>query len=311
MLLEFNKNYIPLFLEMNDYIISYIIDNTFLGSNRHCCFAHYPYRAFSLLYELYNNDISREVFPESLQQVLDVDFNLPKWFNNYLLIGDDDHIYRFGIKIDMNITENSDYPVQLSNIRYYHGYSPFTLNRTINLTSIQAFYLFANLLTNNRCFSFQKICSANDLLSLSLENFISKIVLTDRWRSERFGKVYTILNHFSFEYLKFLTIELNKNHLSPASLLHFSGATTLAYLRYFTPVDKFLTDIISILRNSAASIHYCQRVLYYTLLYSSLNYTNTEDKVFRFIDNGSTHTKNFYDRDIAKEFPYSEELADF
>lgn len=308
-MLEFDWEYIPLSLEINDGIATFIIDNTLLGSSRFGSFSHYPYRAFGLILQLFHNELTRDVFPKELYEVLDTDFNIPHFFFHDLLVGEGDQgKFHHALKLDMNISEEFSLPIQLTNIQYCHGYSFKTLNRTISLSTQQAFYLFANILLNDRCYIYNNHFTAQSLMDISPSDFTQFIHEADKWRVNRYGKSYTVLNQFSFIYFQHLYSELMANRISPAALLCYSGATSLSFLQSLPPVDRYISDVLSSMKGTPPKL-LNQRVLYYTLLYSSVDFSKLDDEVFRFIDDGSVYKKNFYDKTVAKEFPASDKLV--
>jgi len=311
-MLEFDKDYIPLFLQINDRINSMIIDNTLLGTSTDLSSCnHFPYRAFTLIMQLFHNDLTREVFPERLQNILDIDFTINKGFYHELLVGEEDqNYYHFGITLDMKITDDSVAPVQLDNIQYNNGSNFFPLKRVITLTPQQALYIFSNILLNDRIYLYNHIYHHEKFLKTTLSDFTADVIEHDSWRLNRYGKVYTILNRFSFEYLHHIAIEILGNQLSPASLLHYSGATVLGFLRHLPPIDTYLSEVIDILRNYASgSIN--QEVLYYTLLYNSRSNITASDKVFRFLEDHRVTWKAKCNVAPTKEFPKSDTMKDF
>lgn len=320
-MLTLEEGDIPLFLEANGEVFSYIIDNTFLGAERTSLLISQPYRAFSLLVELYNHDSTREVFPEKIAALLETDFTLPNSFSQDLLVGQvDQGKYHYGISLDMSISKDQLKPVSLSHIRYYHGFKPFTFDCTLTLTPQQAFYLFANILTNSILFHFEYVYYPQELLALSLTKFTENYIQRNKYDHDRFGEAFTIYNQLAFEYLQHLkTILLNKT-LTPATLFPLSGATTLGFLRHLPPVENYLYDVISVLKNPITKPSLNQEVLYYTLLYNVANFNRTidnnravdfkptDDFVYRFLEDKSPKSKNYYSRDIAKPFPISDTM---
>jgi len=313
-LLEFDKDYIPLFISINDRINSMIIDNTLLGCSKQISSCnHYPYRAFSLIMQLFRNELTREVFPKQIHDLLDVDFNIPNWFFRDMLVGEEDqNYYHYGLKLDMSITEDSPTSIIINNFQYNNGYEFFPLNREITLTPQQAFFTFSNILLNDRCFIFDYAYrTPQDLLKISLENFSKEILRFDSWRLNRYGKAYKILNLYSFAYLKYFIMELQNNNLKPASLLHYSGARLLGYLRHLPSIDMYLLDVINLLKDQVNPPPLNSQVLYFTLLYNAVNYSKIADDVFRFLDDHTIGSVISTSTVTKKEFPKSNDMKKF
>ncbi|MGC9781275.1 MAG: hypothetical protein HZR80_18685 [Candidatus Heimdallarchaeota archaeon] len=310
-MLEFEKNYIPLFLEHNESIISYIVDNKFLGSDRFGGFGHYPYRAFGLLLDLFNNEITKKVFPKNLQKILDTDFNIPKIFCDDFLVGEGfNSRYHYCISLDMTITDDSKKPVLFDNITYLHGYKGKPFDVSLKFSSEEAFILLSNILANDRSYIFSGLSNMYPNLDLDHSQLAEEIIALDKWRVNKFGKSYLILNSYAFEYLKYLKTELSTNRLSPYALLHFSGATSLSFLRSLPPVDSFISEVLKSLQKRK-SLLFNQKVLYYTLLYSTQTFREQHEKAKKFLNDYRIFCKFDYDKLIAKEFPISDDLADF
>jgi hypothetical protein len=311
-MLEFDWKYIPLSLDINDGIATFVIDNSLLGSSRFGSFRHYPYRAFGIVLQLFHNKHTREVFPQKLYNVLDTEFNIPPFFYHDLLVGEGDQgKFHHALKLDMSISEDATFPIQLSNIQYCHGYSFTPLNRTISLSTKQALYLFANILLNDRVFHYKLHFRPQTLIQKPLTEFMQFIHEKHNWAFDRYGKSITVLNQFAFVYYQHIYSELLSGNLSPEAFLCYNGATSLAYLRDIPPVKQYILEVIQSLRKSPPST-FIQQVLYYTLLYSADKYSKTtDDEVFRFIDDGSVTSKNSYDKLVRKEFPDSDKTIQF
>lgn len=310
LMLEFDKNYIPLFLEQNEANVSYIIDNKLLGSDKYGGYGHYPYRAFSLILDFYNNESTRNIIPERLQKVLDIDFNVPKFYSKDLLVGELDQLYRYGITLEMIINDDSSKPIQFTNFNYYHGIQGTPLNKTIALKLEHAFFLTANILANDRCLMFDRLVGKYPRLELDELPVSEDIYTLERWRVENYGKSYIVLTEFAFEYLKYLRDELLAERLSPSAILHFSGATTLAFLNEISPVKNYIDEVLLILKEGKR-IDFNQKVLYYALIHSSLLYLLDNDEVKNFLSDYRVNSKYDYEKTILKEFPKSNNSLKF
>jgi len=65
-----NRNYIPLILERNETLSVYIIDNVILGFEQTSFQGTYPFRAYNLLLQLYNNHLTRKSIPKQFHKFL-------------------------------------------------------------------------------------------------------------------------------------------------------------------------------------------------------------------------------------------------
>ncbi|NHJ48982.1 MAG: hypothetical protein FK733_14445 [Asgard group archaeon] len=308
-MLDYDWNYIPLSLVINENITTYIIDNTLLGSIHSSSFGHSPYRAFSLLLQLFNNDLTRDVFPKQLSDVLGNDCNIPTGINKELLVGDcDQGMCHYALNVDMIISEDIKLPVHFTNFQYNHRASYKILNRSISISSKQAFYLLGNILLNNRYHIFDYHFTIHEIMDKTLVEYTEFIDETNPRNGSRYYDIYRLLNQYSFVYIQYLYSKLIAGLLSPAALLCYNGATTLAFLRSIPPVEKYIVDIISSLKGTPPKT-FNQQVLYYTLLYSSFNYKNAEDIVYKFLEDQSDKSKNLYVKTIAKGFPESDRIV--
>lgn len=310
-MLEFDKNYTPFFVQVNNKINSMIIDNTLLGcSTKLSSCNHYPYRAFSIIMQLFRNELTRGIFPKRLYDILDVDFNIPNGFYRDLLVGEEDQgKSHYGLTLDVQICDDFPTLVKIDNIKYNHGFKFFQLNRTITLTPEQAFHTFSNILLNDRCYAFNYKYHANELLDYSLEHFTKDFILANEWCRNRHGKAFTVYNQFSFEYLKHIETILQNNSLHPSSLLHNSGATLLGFLKHLPVVENYLRDVISILKNKTLPASLNSQVLYFTLLYCSMD--RKDDFVFRFLDDHRVGSAISTSSVTKQEFPISDEMKEF
>ena len=61
---ENDWEYLPLILERNEYISTYIIDNQLIGSdNREISFGIRPFKAYKLLCDLVRNNATKKAIP--------------------------------------------------------------------------------------------------------------------------------------------------------------------------------------------------------------------------------------------------------
>ena len=308
-MIELDQNYIPLSLEMNDNIISYIIDNQLIGSQRGGSSLHNPFSAFRLVCKLYKNEITRKVIPKPLQEILAVDFELPKYGSQELLIGAKvDRMYKYGLSLDMRVIADSTSPIELFNIRYYHGNNLILLPHSLSLTASQAFHLFANILANDRCIVFADYFYGADLLVSKIDPAIKTVLQREDSNIVLYGKAFKLLTQFSFTYLHYLSEELTKNTLHPSSILQLSGATTLAYLRQLPEIDKYLKSIVKSLQKPT-NLSTNEQILYYTLLYSSIESYVPDDKIHHYFEDYTDNLKSYYDTNLTKEFPISDKMA--
>ncbi len=299
MLLEINNDYIPLVLEQTGKIITYIIDNHVIGSKRYEGVFTYPYRAYSLLLELATHEQIWRAIPNELLSILDAKIKTPPYFSKDYLIGEMDNQFgSYCLTLDMVLDESTSQTIQLRNIQYLQGTEKITLPYEPKMNPIQAFFTFANILTNNRCNLYQHLLKEFHRADFEQLHVQEDIVDFERGRLQRFGKIYSDLNEFSYYYLKFLKKNLEKQVISPEALLYTSGSRTLAFLSYLPIVASFLKEVNNELKS--ANLTYHQRILYHTFR-SSLSREFSED--WKKYHDEDVFFLTLFEQNVAKEFP--------
>ncbi|MBK5113408.1 MAG: hypothetical protein KGD59_05655 [Candidatus Heimdallarchaeota archaeon] len=298
-MIEIDEQYIPLILEHNETIITYIIDNQVLGTKSYVGVSTYPYRAYHLLLELAANEHVRKALPKELLSSLDLRTEVPAFFSKDYLIGEMSNNYGSRcLTLDITIDESVSQSIQLTNIQYLHGTSKMILPAEPRLTPIYAFLLFANILANNRSTLYRHLLKEFHLADFEQLKVQEDIVDFERGRLQSIGPIYSDLNEFSFQYLKFLKRNLLNESISPKEILYTSGAKTLAFLGSLPVVTAYLEEIKQKLRTQ--QLPYNQQVLYHTFRSSFIR---------EFDENWKKHHEenafflSLFERDVAKEFP--------
>ncbi len=298
-MLEVDDCYLPLVLEHNEAIITYIIDNQVLGTKSYVGVNTYPYRAYHLLLELAAHEHVRKVIPKELLPSLDLRTDVPAFFSKDYLIGEMSNNYgSHCLILDMVIDESVSQSIRLTNIQYLHGTSKKTLPNEPRMTPLNAFFLFANILANNRSTLYRHLLKEFHLADFEQLKVQEDIIDFERGRLQSIGPIYFNLNEFSFQYLKFLKRNLLNESISPKEILYTSGAQTLAFLGSLPVVATYLEEIKQKLRTTQLPYH--QQVLYHTFRSSFIR---------EFDENWKKHHEedafflSMFDRNVAKEFP--------
>jgi len=306
-MIKFDKDYIPLVLERNDMLSAYIIDNVVLGFEETYSLGTYPFRAYNLLLQLYNNHYTRKSIPKQFHEYFKNKQPILRTpYANYL-VGAVDQISQFIISLDMNISEDSKKPVKLENIFYSHkdnngkNYSDYN-TKQISLSGEEAFIIFANILTNARCDEFDYFLSSNRLVEIENLDIVNEISAQKEWFTDLYGPSYLSLNEFAYEYLLYLKDKLLRNILSPYFIQHYSGSRLLVFLHYLKPIkDYFISIHKQLLESNQLSFN--ERLMYSIFLHM-FKYYNTDDEqisdliqLFPII--------NSYCRISYKKFPYT------
>ena len=298
-MIDVDEQNIPLILEQNGTIITYIIDNQIIGTKSYAGVYTYPYRAYSLLLELATNKHSRKAIPKELLSSLDLSSNVPAFFSKDYLIGEMDQQYgSHCISLEMTIDESVSQSIQLINIQHINGNSKTNFAYEPRLTPLHAFFIFANILANNRSTLYRHLLKEFHLADFEHLKVQEDIVDFERGRLQSIGPIYSDLNEFSFQYIKFLKTNLLKKTISPEEILYTSGAKTLAFLGYLPIVESYLGEVKNKLKTQKLTFH--KQVLFHTFRSSFIrdfdeNWKKHHDEDAFFL--------SMFERDVAKEFP--------
>jgi len=286
-------------LERNGQIITYIIDNQVFGTKRYIGTEAYPYRAYHLLLELATHEHTRKAIPKELLSSLDLNSNVPAFFSKDYLIGEMDQQYSSHcVSLDMSIDETVSQSIQLTNIQYLHGPSKIILPAEPRLTPRHAFFLFANILANNRSTLYRHLLKEFHLADFEQLKVQEDIVDFERGRLQSIGPIYSDLSEFSFQYIKFLKTNLLKQTISPEKILYTSGAKTLAFLGYLPIVESYLAEVKNKLKTQKLTYH--QQVLLHTFRSS---FTRDFDENWKKYYEEDAFFMSLFEQDVAKEFP--------
>lgn len=297
--LKFYKNYIPLSLELTEKIVTIIVDDTLVGSERLGGYSQYPYGSFSLLVKLFSDKKTRKVFPASIQSILTKDFTLPTLSHENYLVGEKEQGTPFRcVSLDLSITDDSQKPVLFHDIKFFNVKQKLSFDCTLRLTAREAFLILGNILVSNQYILYRNKVGENNDFSVSLSDFYNNLKDYLNWGKSTYGDSFKYLNGVCFEYLKYLRTELLQNNLSPATILHYSGVIPLTFLRSLPIISDYVSTIIHSLENTEDFL-LPKIAQYYTFLYNMLDYSNPSDAIGRFLLGSN---KSNYNETVAKDY---------
>jgi len=264
LLLKIKEDNLPLFLIMDNQNQCYKINNQIVGYRMGGWAGHYPFNAFYQLNRLFDKQITRKVFPQQLHDYFTSTSDLPPDFKNGFLIGDLNDSFHHIVRLEIEINEQLYAPVILYNI-YYRNHNHRREFDPINLTSKEAFLIFSNILTNDRCYFYDSKIPFED-------NDLKSTFHPHHYKS--YGEHYNRLAHFGHNYLLYLRDELLSKSLTPYEVAFHGGIRLLCFLSHLKPVKNFACKIIGEIEEPD-NLARNRKIVYYCFLnalsfYSSL-----------------------------------------
>ncbi|NHK32577.1 MAG: hypothetical protein FK730_14585 [Asgard group archaeon] len=242
-LLKIQEDNLPLFLIVDNENYCYVIDNYVVGNVAGGSANHYPFNAFYNLQRLFDSIKLRKVIPHRLHQYFTNVSNLPKGYAASQLVGHiHDHCVRC-VFLDMDINESNSQPVELTNIVYKDRFREFPF-KPINLTSYEAFLIFANILANDRLFFYEGLFEQNIISSFEYLTDELKPKIIHKYHYETFGDAYIKLVDFNHEYLFYIKEELLSKRITPYELAFYGAIRTLCFLTHLKPVQDFTYQLL-------------------------------------------------------------------
>ncbi len=200
---------------------------------------HYSFNAFYQLHRLFDSPITRKEIPKQLLKFFTSSTELPSNFKNSFLIGDVDDYYHHVINLQIKIAKEFYAPVILYNI-YYQNHDLRQDIELINLTSREAFLIFANILANDRSYYYFSDTPFEDTDVNSVFH---------KYHFLSYGDDYSRLVHFGHNYLLYLKNALLSSSLSPYEIAFHRGIRLLCFLSHLKPVQDFAYLILEEINN--------------------------------------------------------------
>jgi len=260
MLYKLEEDYLPLFLIVSNGCLCYVIDNQVQLLEIGGWFGQYPLNAYYQLNKLFCSEKVKDFLPRKLQSYLSCTFELPdiglhKYLSGY--IGDD--AIKSIISLDTEISDHPTRPVILRNIQYQEGYNTTPKFGSHNLSLKEAFFFFANILTNIQTFHFGPANTSEELTFDSNPNMFHGFGLRN------YGEDYIRLINFSHFYYLYLKNELLSGALTPYEIAFYGGTTTLASFVELKPVEDFTKKAINDLA-ATNDLSRNRKIIYYCFL---------------------------------------------
>ena len=306
--------YLPLFINNYEGCAVIVVDNKIIGCNpQYYGTDQYPDRPFQLLCQLYNSPVTRDAIPERFHKYFESicqDFD-KKVFG--LLVGlESEGAQKFDLKVE--IREDNPLPVRL----YRMSFRSVNLGLELELTAIDAFTIFANLLANSRAVGIEGLFgstmpSLQDLKELheEQEKKYGEFLITvpqehkenmKKQHDRRVAKLH-VQDRFALEYLLYLHELFVEEKITPNDILNKSGIRTLSIMREIEPITSFVHEIIDKLKNYE-TLSRNERMTYYTLI-SVLDYDTSDEKINQFFNEDKNVLLRLEDH-LRKKFPRDE-----
>ncbi len=252
-MLTINNSNLPLFIHQEEPLVVYVIDDKLIGCKEHFrCDRSYA-KAFFLLYQMYNNPITRCVFPKKLQKYfnekIDIENTLSDPLVGYPIYPDDPLC---NLDLDILIQKNKEMSITLHNITYLDE----PLNVQLKLSSLDAFYLFANICTNAGCKWIREFLSKKAITFFDVATLREGISEFDK-------EVTSIAYNFMLDYLLYLREQISNKTITLHSILRLSGARLLAFLAEF---EQDIIPVITIFQQFSTQPNLTRntKIMYYT-----------------------------------------------
>jgi len=260
MLYYLEEDYLPLYLIIGNGCMCYVIDNQVQLIQIGGWLGQYPFNAYYQLNKLFCSEKTANFLPKKLQYYLSCNFQLPaielhKYLSGY--IGDDS--VNSIISLETEITDHPFRPVTLKNIQYQEGYNTVTKFGSHNLSFKEAFFLFANILTNSHTSLFGHSETTEELTFDNHPNWFHGY-----W-FKQYGEDYIRLVNFNHFYYQYLKNELLSGKITPYEIAFYSGTTTLASFFELEPVEDFTKQAIKDLSDSC-DLSRNRKIIYYCFL---------------------------------------------
>lgn len=234
------EDYLPLFLVMDNENHCYVVDDQILINRIGGWAGHYPFRAFDLLTQLYHNSNSKKAIPEKFHRYFKPSYTLTDRELVRYLIGDVD--VAPGHIVDLELDLSSSEKITLTNV-YYQNHFKVTRLPSFSISHREAFLIFANILSNERCYSYRQdiaqVHSSFDDIEIKED---SSFVHTGHLKL--IGSDYMRIVTFGLDYLFYLKEQLLNGSITPYEIAFYGGIRTLCHLSHIPIVKEYATQLL-------------------------------------------------------------------
>ncbi len=289
---------LPLFLNFEELLDIYVIDNEVFGCIRGDFRYSHPNRAFELLHKLFSSPVARESSPSSLNKHFKMN-PFPRLIQpRKCLLGSDDFEgyggLFFCLELQLSIQPDNFLPILLHDF-VFEGLS---LDYRIELSPSDAFMIFSNISVNRIVESF------NSYTTNSEKKKYNRALIPQKYFTHSYYKSIAL---YCADYIDYLYNCLTENLLTPLDLLRNCGTNILVLFSSLEPVKSFIDQMLVQLQNPSL-LSKNHKIIYYTLLRSLLSsdlliFT----KIKRFFANNS-HIIEQLKTEIEKPFPHHRDI---
>jgi hypothetical protein len=250
---------LPLFLHRGDFCV-YVIDDKLIGFEKNVGEDNTPFRAFNLLLELYENEITYKAIPEDFYEI----FNpASKIGLDYCLLGKmGQNFFSYCLNFSMEINKKKK-PVIFSDFYLYVSTSQRErlVDLKVYMSDKEAFHTLANICVTGCYQDFSTIdrYSSEEMF----EKLLSDSSYGEKLHTYPSNVIYAC--KFSINYVNYIKQQLLGKKIKPEKLLQQSGAFLLALLADLEIVQEFISKIMNKIANEKVSSKN-EKIQYFTLL---------------------------------------------
>jgi len=295
--------YLPLFLQENEYTAVHVIDNNVIGYlSLWCSSDQHPIKAFLHILELYSNDVTQRAIPERFHKWLSMEKpnteKIDPFFN--FLIGNEE--IRVKLDVSLKISDEPNAEVTIDNILF----DEHDLDLTFKLSAKEAFYIFANIATNGTR-QYHDLISKNNYQLTSLktleEFFTEQIELGKTYPGVDYWVVtFRPMFYFVNDYLQYILEEVKANRISLFDILKFGGVQVISCLAGYDYIQPFILNCLDKLKNYE-SLSRNEKIMYYTLIRAIEGPKELYETIRTFIQS-NRFIINTIEDSLKVDFPY-------
>jgi hypothetical protein len=268
-----DKDYIPLYLQMDEMTLCYIINNEVIGCTSGGMREHYPYNPYYILHKLFDSQITRKAIPERFHQFFTKLSYLPEDFKKYQIIGSTSDVHHYTIILDLKTSKSSSTPVEIFDIQFHWHSIKTTPRDSIYLTAQEAFLLFSNILANDQCMNYISAIDSNKLSNFEELDVKKHLDLYQSYPLKKYGKAFTNLRYFALDYMHYLKEMLLEEKITPYEISFYSGTKALAFFAHLDPVKEYVQHVLDNIEDPS-NLSRNQKILYYCFINSLPYYSN-------------------------------------
>lgn len=287
---------LPLFLNLEEPIAVYVVNNTLLGCTLYYGKNHLPYRTLNLLFELFSHQEFRKHVPQIFHKHFVDKSKLAINPIHDCIIGDlEDQKNTYCLNFSIQIEPGKKLPVLIYDIIYMNK----KLRLDFSLTFNDAFYTLANICANAVCNWIWELPEREVTTMFSNLFKHPKVIKSERYYGRNMGTAIK----FTVNYLSYLNDELLSGSILPDTILRLGGVHILALLAELKPVSKFIRTIFNEL-DTIEKLSLNKQLMYYTLLKFLPKKSTVPDIYQSYIKKNPKILETLRQR-LQKEFPVS------